>query len=846
MSEAEYREIQFKEQLHLIKGKKTFLYGAGNNAKRILRRYDKSCHFCGVITQENEINEKAAEMALFGKKICTIEKALEQKPDCILIAAGMYSAEVIYQRIHRICRDSGVLLLDLYGVDQIALHDELEAQTYLDLRGWENRTAGYDVISFELLDTLIERDLFHERSGRVRPVFKRLMAELRGKQIRTIFIASPEYPEEWYRRILLSEKIVQDENAFQANVFFQNWTESFFRELKAKIPGKKFLHIGCSLLENGIIPRLCGLDTCRMVFYDTGTLTAFRQKSAEPAKTGKPEISLWQKAITEAEIISFDIFDTLLIRQTFVPQDVFFLTAKKAAEEGLLKDRKEQEDYAAARIAAQTGEITLDEIYRSISEETGLTEETCHGLMEMEIWWEEAVIKVRRPLAELLEYALCQRKRVVLVSDMYLTGEQLGRLLEKKGITGFEKIFSSCEYGISKRDGLFGIVSEELAEKPELFLHIGDSKENDEWPAERAGMKHVSVPTERIPGDLPDSSDVLRRLFYGIWKACRYENPFSDYEEDRGQALYRYGFTGLGPVMMGWLFWLIEEVQEFRPHKVLFAARDGWLLQQLYEKVRDHGLPESVYFYTSRHAAFLLNAGRPEMEGYIADMAKDLSSGEMLARFFEVPAASDFEKSGEMSRRDAHITAIRRERAAIAAVAEQAQKGYERYWRSCGLMEGKRYIYVDYVAAGTSQRMLEEVSPFSLYGRYFGRTPGAAGMPCEIRTYAKSRSAAESAFLERYLESEYYMTSPEPSLRRFSENGGKVFNTEMRTPEEIADIETVHRGIIDFAETCIRLSGWDGKTSGHISPEEVCRMYMAAAGEAEERRYFDDWSGRWI
>ncbi|MBO5520948.1 MAG: hypothetical protein J5973_04660, partial [Eubacterium sp.] len=301
MSEAEYREIQFKEQLHLIKGKKTFLYGAGNNAKRILRRYDKSCHFCGVITQENEINEKAAEMALFGKKICTIEKALEQKPDCILIAAGMYSAEVIYQRIHKICRDSGVLLLDLYGVDQIALHDELEAQTYLDLRGWENRTAGYDVISFELLDTLIERDLFHERSGRVRPVFKRLMAELRGKQIRTIFIASPEYPEEWYRRILLSEKIVQDENAFQANVFFQNWTESFFRELKAKIPGKKFLHIGCSLLENGIIPRLCGLDTCRMVFYDTGTLTAFRQKSAEPAKTGKPEISLWQKAITEAE-----------------------------------------------------------------------------------------------------------------------------------------------------------------------------------------------------------------------------------------------------------------------------------------------------------------------------------------------------------------------------------------------------------------------------------------------------------------------------------------------------------------------------------------------------------------
>ena len=66
----------------------------------------------------------------------------------------------------------------------------------------------------------------------------------------------------------------------------------------------------------------------------------------------------------------------------------------------------------------------------------------------------------------------------MLTSDMYLPETELRKLLEEKGVLGFEKIFVSCDCRKTKRDGLYTEVAEYGAGMGTV-LHIGDDPEAD-------------------------------------------------------------------------------------------------------------------------------------------------------------------------------------------------------------------------------------------------------------------------------------------------------------------------------------------------------------------------------
>ena len=857
MTESDFRAEQFQKYLPKRAGKRVFLYGAGPDAKLTLERCG-SFPFLGVIAREEEIPEKREEFAAFGKELLSLEEALRRRPDVIVIAARMRSVEAVYQRIAGRCREQGVGIVDLYGFDQLALHEELESQTWLDLAGWRKRTAGYDVLSFELLDTLIERDLFHSREGHVRPVFARLLRDPAPEDRIILYIASPEYPEEWYRRILEREGLWGENTRF----FFNDWKQEFFRNLKAAYPGKRCLHIGHSLLENGIIPRICGFDACRMIYFDIGQLTAFLKEPEEKSAAAGADRAALITAIEGAKAVSFDIFDTLLMRETADFRDVFELAACRAAAEGVLRDAEEKALFLAARGAAQSGEITLDELYRRVGDVLRLPEGRLRRLEELELQTEERILVPRREVAAMIGEARRLGKQVVLTSDMYLDEEQLERLLHAKGITGYGRIFVSSRYGLCKRDGLLALLPQELGLAPGDILHIGDSRGNDELPAEQAGIRFFRIPPARWteePEKAAEREGLAERLFRGLWQSRRFSDPFAEEKPDREAALYRYGYTAAAPLLAGWLVWFFAGLLQKRPGKILFASRDGWLLRELYESMRGECFPESVYYYSSRHAAFLLSADRPETAGFMAEMAGDMSPGRLLRQFFDLEEEPD----AEQTQKDPLYEVIRRNSARIRRRAEEARRNYARYRESCGLTGTADLCYVDFVAAGTAQRMLEEASGTAAEGVYFGRPLTAGAAPCSIRAYISGESGPERKFLARYLELEYYMTSPEPSLRAFDEAGRPLFMEEIRTEKELEEIGIVHQAVRDFFGEWLELSGWRQLTeelfsgrpearrhleelSRGLPAEKVCRMYLASVSRDAGQRYFDDWSGKWI
>ena len=163
-----------------------------------------------------------------------------------------------------------------------------------------------------------------------------------------------------------------------------------------------------------------------------------------------------RNAIDRHEVITFDIFDTLVTRCVLLPQDVFRLVDRRMfgthGNPGTF-------DFYRERIRAAGKQdglyFSLEEIYNKIQEDLGLSDETRAQLMAAELQVEAEVIVPRKAIVDALRYAIRQGKEVWLISDMYLTKPMITALLAKAGIDDVppERILISCEEQADKKSG---------------------------------------------------------------------------------------------------------------------------------------------------------------------------------------------------------------------------------------------------------------------------------------------------------------------------------------------------------------------------------------------------------
>jgi len=187
--------------------------------------------------------------------------------------------------------------------------------------------------------------------------------------------------------------------------------------------------------------------------------------------------------------ISFDIFDTLIIRDVSEPREVFRWIEQNQQLSGFFEKRVKAEK--AAREKAK-GEVTIQDIYSSFP---GITSEQVPEYCQMEL---DAELQLCHPNPRLIPfYEECvQRKKVVLISDMYFPSEMMTEILKKCEIFGYEKLFISCEMGETKRSGnLYKAVLQELGISEKKLIHIGNDFVTDYVKAKRNGAKAVKVRT---------------------------------------------------------------------------------------------------------------------------------------------------------------------------------------------------------------------------------------------------------------------------------------------------------------------------------------------------------------
>jgi len=344
-----------------------------------------------------------------------------------------------------------------------------------------------------------------------------------------------------------------------------------------------------------------------------------------------------KKSILDEKIkcVSFDIFDTLVLRPFFKPLDLFKILDKEYQKNSMAgisfsKMRVEAECVTRNRQWEENPdiqEITIDQIYKVINELYEVDTKVLNSLKEKEKQLEIEYCRRRNTAYELYLIAKYIGKKVVCTSDMYLSRKTIETILDKNGYK-VDSIYISSDIKKTKATGdLFKYVLEDLKIKPEEMIHIGDNVESDFKIPHELGINsyHFAKPVDRLldvsitnclsqvlTESLPFWFDTKAGLeFFGIRTMLAvvankyFDNPYRSFNKntDFNADPYLIGYYALGMYSFGITKWLINNLKG-KYDKISFMARDGYLIKETYNIMKKvyNDLPETEYMYVSRKA----------------------------------------------------------------------------------------------------------------------------------------------------------------------------------------------------------------------------------------------------
>lgn len=338
----------------------------------------------------------------------------------------------------------------------------------------------------------------------------------------------------------------------------------------------------------------------------------------------------------DVSTVSFDIFDTLIVRPFWVPDDIFYFVAEKVRQivpdaETFIAMRRESEEKCrliSKTLESGTEDVTLREIYTFMMKLFGFSEEETVAMMSAEMEAELYFCRPRCAGVALFELAKFIGKRVVLTSDMYLEKHLIERMLEKCGISGYDKLYLSSDYKkLKSTGGLFKIVKKAEGGTKKMLLHIGDNWGSDVLAAEKAGMRPLFFPkaVETYTNNISNiyAGDAFKQIYDGAHAnydsrcvmdqlplrclfACVAHGFFDDpFRSFHGGSLYNadayfMGFSTLGMHLLGLVKFIKDKAEKLGLDHIVFLARDGYIVKKIFDVLYEGSGIRSSYFYANR------------------------------------------------------------------------------------------------------------------------------------------------------------------------------------------------------------------------------------------------------
>lgn len=420
----------------------------------------------------------------------------------------------------------------------------------------------------------------------------------------------------------------------QYKCFYNEWLNRYFRwwsmsvEKICKVGGTEADHLKTDFLEH--------FDKQDFEFVKDEDNYFIQKKTV-----WNPALENIKKAIAseECRIVSFDLFDTLIVRPVLYPEDVYEIVLSEINifpydTNVIAEYRKLAEKYARAdinRSFPQYEDITLTEIYKVMSERYGIDKKLCEKLKKKEIELEIEFAIKRQTGAELFELAAMLHKKIYIISDMYLEMTDIKRILHKNGYDGYIKLYLSSQERLLKSTGnLYDIFLMETGQKESNVIHIGDNWQSDVVIPAQKGVKTFFLPkTKDIlfnylgniytgnsigtaidnKGSIIDYSGYFRslavRCMYAVASNIMFDDPYVSFnrDSDYNGDPYFLGCVPVGMHMFGISWWLLGKVMHLGYDKVHFSSRDGFYIKKIYDLMYNKltgTFLKSNYLYVSR------------------------------------------------------------------------------------------------------------------------------------------------------------------------------------------------------------------------------------------------------
>ncbi len=565
---------------------------------------------------------------------------------------------------------------------------------------------------------------------------------------------------------------------------------------------------------------------------------------------------LLAEKLTAYDVISLDVFDTLVFRPFSNPTDLFYLVGEKLEYLDFERIRREMEWRVRQKAKEQRGsyEVTLSEIYEELEERAGIPKEKG---MQLEIMTELELCFGNPYMLEVFRHLKDRGKRIICTSDMYLPSSVIRQIVEKCGFTNISEYFISCEYGACKGDGtLYDIVKKKLG-AGQTYIHVGDNPGSDVKMAERQGFAayfYQNVNIAGLPYRAEDMSVITGSMYRGIVNA-HIHNGLKEFSQE-----YELGFIYGGLFVLGYCQWIHEYVHSHEIDKLLFLSRDGDILNRVYTMLypKESGEGRTEYVYWSRLAAAKMSARYFKYDYFRRFIDHTVNQNYTLEQFFKSMEIEDMlpQMCGELpdfmerflqspkafGKSERRIADVRREaKVAISTELtghnawiikeyliahweevlshydEQLAAGklyYEKVLRGC-----KRVAAVDVGWAGSGAVALDYIvnNIWKLNCEVIGLLAGTNTV--HNAEPNMSESQLQSGKLESYLYSqehnrdiwkwhdaakghnllwEILLSSVQPSFRGFYKRDNKIYFEWAKKGESVKSVEEVQKGIMQF------------------------------------------------
>lgn len=157
MTGMEFRLKCLTQNLEKFDGKRIALYGTADNAKAIIHNFPEQ----NIIAL---LDKQHTGEYIFGKKVLSLEEAALLRVEVIIIAAEAASSQIVSERIFSFCQANMIRLLNMYGMDEMDLKNQLLLQevSYTNFREEDlfQQIMRNEVVCFQLMDVLCASKYF--------------------------------------------------------------------------------------------------------------------------------------------------------------------------------------------------------------------------------------------------------------------------------------------------------------------------------------------------------------------------------------------------------------------------------------------------------------------------------------------------------------------------------------------------------------------------------------------------------------------------------------------------------------------------------------------------------------